>query len=78
MVLFNFNFSSGEKYILGPSLIMRRMSILFNQSQVFTTTGQKYDRYMTTSQKIRLQALKCAKLEHFKVKKHRFAENLPI
>ena len=36
-----------------------------NQSQVFTTTGQKYDRYMTTSKKIRPLAQKCAKLERF-------------
>ena len=52
--------------------------IFRNQSQVFTTTGQKYDRYMTTSKKIRPLALKCAKLERFKVKRHKFAENLPI
>ena len=49
-----------------------------NQSQVFTTTGQKYDRYVTTSKKNRPLALKCAKLERFKVIRHKFAENLPI
>ena len=46
--------------------------IFRNQSQVLTTTGQKYDRYMTTSKKIRPLALKYAKLEHFKVKRHKF------
>ena len=33
---------------------------------------------MTTSKKIRPLALKCAKLERFKVKRHKFAENQPI
>ena len=56
----------------------RFLFIFRKQSQVFTTTGQKYDRYKTTSKKIRPLALKCAKFERFKAKRHKFVENLPI
>ena len=45
---------------------------------MFTTTGQKYDRYVTTSKKIRPLAVKYEKLERLQVKRHKFAENLPI
>ena len=41
--------------------------IFRNQSQVFTTKGQKYDRCMTTNKKNRPLALKCAKLEKSRV-----------
>ena len=43
----------------------KNISIFRRQSQVFTITRQKYDRYMTPSKKIRPLAPKCAKLEHF-------------
>ena len=49
-----------------------------NQNQVCTTIGQKNDIYLITSKKIKPLALKCAKLECFRVKRHNFAENLPI
>ena len=52
--------------------------IFWNQSQVFTITGQKYGRYMTISKKNRPLALKFEKSERFKIKRHKLAENLPI
>ena len=45
---------------------------------MFIIAGPKYDRYLTTRKKISSLALKFTKLERFKVKWHRFVENVHI
>ena len=45
---------------------------------MFTITGENMIDIIPLAKVIRPLALKCAKLERFKVKRHKFAENPPI
>ena len=45
---------------------------------MFIIAGPKFDRYVTTNKRFSPFAQKCTKLERFKVKGHKFVENLHI